>query len=502
MRLRTRLALSFLLVILAGAITTFAFVRVTTEREFRSFVFTGDSDKARVYSGILGAYFIRHGNWDGVQEFLTSIPGAGNYLLDAQESYHGDSSDASPDHLDTVNTLLSDRIAVADLEGVVVADTSGRLLGTAHPQRHLEHGIPILANGTRAGTVLVGSMVDSSLTGYNERFLRSIAFSLLWATLFSSGIALLLALVLTGRIARPLAALSTVVERVASGDLGAQALVRGHDEISELSASVNRMTSELKRLGEARRQMIADSAHELRTPVTLIRGTVEAMIDGIYPLDVQTLRGVHEETLRLSRLIDMLRELEMIESGRLKLERVDVASVAKSAVASFESLAREKVITLSLSCAGGPPPEIRADYVRVGEIFYNLISNAVKYSPEGGKVSVSVSAQEGGVSLFVEDSGPGIPVGERERVFERFYRLDKSRSSGEGGRGLGLAIVGEIVKAHGGKISLEDSALGGASFAVFLPAMPPLAYTSASVISASPPFGPLTTAFLFQRPPK
>jgi signal transduction histidine kinase len=232
------------------------------------------------------------------------------------------------------------------------------------------------------------------------------------------------------------------------------------------------MTGELRQLDEAKRRIIADSAHELRTPVTLIRGTIEAMLDGVYPADEAHLRSVHEETIRLSELIDALRELELIDSGEIKLNLVpvDVGRTLEKAAALFKTSASEKGIDLILDPGLRRDLTARADLLRLDEVLYNLIANSIKYVPRGGTVELSAAPTTKGVLISVDDSGPGIPLGERARIFERYYRMDKSRAQDTGGRGLGLAIAFEIVRAHGGTISAGESRLGGASFRVELPA--------------------------------
>ena len=468
-----RLLLFFLLVVLTGSGITFLLVRSSAESVFRSYVFSGDAEKAKVYASILGDYYSEERGWAGAQAFLASLPRLLFSMLDW--SIHGDkgAAPASTYPMTAIGALMSDRIVLADPSGVIVADTAGKLLGTVHPARHLSNGAPVTASFARVGTVLVGSMVDSSLTDVGERFLASIVRSLSWSMMASAVIAFLLGTVFAIRVTRPIASLTAAVEKVASGDLSTAVTVAGGDEIAELATSFNVMTEELKRLEDAKRRIIADSAHELRTPVTLIQGAVEAMIDGVYPLDVSTLESVHEETVRLSRLIDTLRELELIESGRLalSLEDVDPADVARRAVGLFGGAAKDKGIDLEFEARARPEIRIRADYLRIGEVVYNLLSNAIAYTPPGGKVRVRIEtgASEGAVVIAIEDSGPGIPVDERASIFERFYRVDKSRAAWTGGRGLGLAIASEIVKAHNGSIEVGDSDLGGVSFMVSIP---------------------------------
>ncbi len=475
MKLRSRLTAYFFLVIAVAAGTTLFFVRNTTESLFRSFIFSGDSEKAKVYATILGEYYSEHEDWKDLQSFLTEMPQFAFFGLDESIQGKGRGASLAPYHTDSISALLSDRIAVADSNGVIVADTSGELLHTVHPSKHLVHGVPIMVNFELKGTVLVGSMVDSSLSGMSERFLGSITEALIWAVAVSAGLALMLGLILSVQVTRPVALLTRAVRKVAAGDLSTIVKTTGKsggkDEIAELSESFNIMTEELKRLEDAKKQIIADSAHELRTPVTLIQGTIEAMIDGVYPLDIPTLESVHAETVRLSHLIDTLRELEIIQSGKLSLnlESIDGIELLLKTETLFTASAKEKDITLTVDSSASSPA-IRADYLRIGEVIYNLVSNAIKYTPAGGMVRLRVEDDRkvGLVHFYVDDSGPGIPTSERERVFERFYRIDKSRSTDKGGRGLGLAIADEIAKAHGGSIAVGDSDLGGASFVLTL----------------------------------
>ena len=472
MRLKYRLSILFLAVAAVGAAVTLLLVRGSTESMFRSFVFEGDAEKAKSYASILAEYRIEKGDWGDVQGFLVELPTLLSRMVNTK--IHGDSGwmPRTGYSATTLRSLMADRVVVADSRGVIVADTANAILGSMHPTRHLDHGVPIMTNFERTGTVLVGSMIDSSLTGVDERYLSSVSRSLVWATALSVAIALVLGLLFAARITKPLGTLAQAARRVATGDLSTPVAVVGSDELAELSASFNEMTEELKRLEAAKRQVIADSAHELRTPVTLIQGTIEGMIDGVFPLDVRTLESVHEETVRLSRLIDTLRELEIIESGELDLsiEGVDLGETIRKAMPLFASAAKAKSIDLAAESAGREPPIAAGDVLRLGQVVYNLVSNAIKYTPAGGKVRVrEVDAPRDFVAFSVEDSGPGIAPGERVRVFERFYRVDKSRSSGSGGRGLGLAIAAEIVKAHGGMVAVADSPLGGAAFVVTLP---------------------------------
>jgi signal transduction histidine kinase len=471
MKIKYRLTLLFALVIAAGAAATTLLVRRSAESVFRSLVFSGDAEKAAAYASFLADYRAEKGCWQGVQEFLEGLPGLFSAMVDS--SIHG-SSVFRPGSAGTMRALMADRVVVADSSGLIVGDSAGLILGTVHPDRHLKHGIPIQNGSLKVGTVLVGSMVDSSLTGAEENFLDSILAAIAWSAAASAAIALPLGVAFAARITRPLQGLALAVGRVASGAQSETLPVKGDDELAALSEAFNEMNAELRRLDAAKRQVIADSAHELRTPLTLIQGMVEGMIDGILPADKKTLSSVHEETLRLSRLVDTLRELEIIESGELELrvEPVDLSEILRKAARSFSAAAAEKSIRLFFEEPRDEGPPARGDRLRLGEVVYNLVANAIRHAPEGGVVRMRLRSDDSGLTGFdVDDSGPGLPPEERERVFERFYRVDKSRSAQSGGRGLGLAICSEIVKAHRGSIAAEESDLGGARFCVRIPRM-------------------------------
>ncbi len=472
MRLRTRLLLILLAVISTGSLLTFVIFRSASRGLFQNYIFSGDREKAKHYAILLGEYYAGKKGWIGVQEYLFAVPRLA--LLEADGRLRDERPEGVPAPPRDVSSLTSERIVLADGEGFIEGDTAGILLGTRHPPRHLAGGIPVTAESRRVGTVLVGSMIDSSLTDTAEDFLKAMTRAFIASALASGLLAFLLGLIFTLRITRILGAISEGARKIGSGKPTERIPVRGKDETAEMAASFNRMAEKLEKLSEAKRRMIADSAHELRTPLTLIRGAVEGMIDGVLPADIPTLNSVHEETLRLSRLVDTLREIETIESGRLELnlESIDAADLCRRAASLFAKAAAEKDIRLSVETDGGVPPRVRGDYLRLGQVLHNLLANALRYTPRGGRIRVTAGGEGRTAVLTVEDSGPGIPEGERDRIFERFYRLDRSRSSGEGGRGLGLAIAREIVTAHGGSLAAGVSDLGGAAFRMELPADP------------------------------
>ncbi|WP_320129445.1 ATP-binding protein [uncultured Sphaerochaeta sp.] len=472
MKLKVRLPLYFLIVVAILATLNSFFVLRTTEDRFRTFVFAGDSGKAEVYAGLLGDFYEEQGSWDNVQEFIMSLSTKVAENVDigifGKMHFHARSQYYQP----MLRNLFSDRVVIADKNGVIIADSANKLIATVHPERHLSQGISIVTSTGKKGTVLIGSMVDSSLTDTDEHFLTSIKKSLIFSSLISVILALILGIILSLRISHPIARLSASAREISLGHRPPLVPIDGNDELSELSRTFNEMTEDLKKMDQIKKQVIADSAHELRTPVSLIQGTIEGMLDGILPIDKENLRSVLEEVNRLSRLIDTLRELELIDAGELSLSKndVDLAHLVTKSISLFAPLAAEKSQTMTFEQNNIVSSTIFGDFLRLREVLDNLVSNAIKYTPKGGQIRIrEEKAPKGFVRFSIDDSGPGIDEPERAHVFERFYRTDKSRSTDSGGRGLGLAISLEIIKAHGGSITVGASDLGGAKFTVDLP---------------------------------
>jgi signal transduction histidine kinase len=253
--------------------------------------------------------------------------------------------------------------------------------------------------------------------------------------------------------------------------------VEADDEIGDLGQAFNQMAAELERAEVLRRQMTADIAHELRTPLSVIQGNVEALQDGLFPLTLEALEPIQTKTELLGRLVEDLRNLALAEAGQLPLDRqpTDLASLAEGAVTAFQPAAEAKGITLGLIAPPGLPPA-DADPQRIEQVLVNLLSNALRHTPAGGRVEIELaSAASNRLTLRITDTGPGIPPEALPNVFERFYRVDRGRGRGEGGdgTGLGLAVARSIVEAHGGIIKVENAPGRGASFWFALPATLP-----------------------------
>lgn len=270
------------------------------------------------------------------------------------------------------------------------------------------------------------------------------------------------------RMAMPLDDLLEASNKVAEGDYSVRVEPKGPPEIRSMMQGFNSMAERLQENDRQRRAMLADLSHELRTPITVIQGNVEGILDGLYPADEARLKSIVEETQILSRLVDDLRTLSLAESGSLELKRepTDLGLLIREVVSGFESQAKEKDIRVALEL--GDVEAVEVDPLRVREVLRNLLANALRYTPHQGEVKVGLAETGSGgkrsVLLFVEDNGPGIDPSDLLHVFERFYK-----SSDSGGMGLGLSIAKYLVEAHGGKIWAESNVGLGTRISFTLP---------------------------------
>jgi two-component system sensor histidine kinase BaeS len=284
------------------------------------------------------------------------------------------------------------------------------------------------------------------------------------------GLALVLAAIVSvgrwiRRAAEPIGDVMEAADRVAAGDLSARVRPRGPGDVRRLGRSFNQMAERLERDEARRRELLADVAHELRTPLQVLRGGLEGVVDGLYPADREHLAPILAETTVMSRLLDDLLTLSTAEAGALELHREPVppAVLVDDAVAAFRATADGRGVRLGSDVQAGLP-EIDVDPVRVGEVLANLTANALRHTPAGGSVEVAAAAAPEGVAFEVRDTGTGIDPERIERVFERF-----ERSPDSGGSGLGLAIAKSLVEAHGGSIDARSDPGDGTTIRFTLP---------------------------------
>ena len=391
--------------------------------------------------------------------------------------------DAQP-LLENAGVIYGRRVLLTNREGVVVADTRSIMLG-----RRLDHrfyaGAAVAVSGPegRVGTLLVSGDLPQGPAGAAQAGFEparpSLNVLLILSGLLASAVAMVLTFFLSRRVVAPVESLAKVAQRVAQGDFSARANEGSRDEVGELSRRFNDMVGELARTEEVRRNMVADLAHELRTPLTNIRGYIEGIADGVISPSTENLESMQVEVVLLTRLIEDLQDLALAESGRLRLQirDFDLSALVRTSVAAFQQQAQAKGISLVVEAP--EPVPVEGDQERISQVIRNLLGNAIAYTPESGRVTVSsrtggsISGNSGlggeGAMILVQDDGPGIPAEDLPNVFERFYRVDKSRSRSTGGIGLGLTIARRLVEAHGGEITVESKEGQGSRFQVTLP---------------------------------
>lgn len=387
----------------------------------------------------------------GINPTESSGRGMGSGMRGSQWSTGSGSAD--------IWSMMGHRIIVADANGNVVSDSSGQPDGTVLSNEQVAGGQPIQVGGQAAGTVLIEPEITVPGTPAGE-FLRAMNRSILTAVFAAAAAALILGGVLFFQMTAPIRKLKAAASAIAAGDLSQRVPVQSHDELGDLALTFNAMAESLSSAETHRRQMVADVAHELRTPLSVMQANLEAMQDGILPLDSAEIATLHEETVLLTRLVADLHLLSLAEAGQLKLDRdeLDPGELIHKAAERLAQNAHERAVMIKIE-TDGTLPSVIVDGDRIQQVLGNLISNALRYTQPGGNITVRAEPakkQPGSILVSVTDTGCGIPEEDLPHIFDRFYRADKSRNRASGGSGLGLAITKHIVEAHGGSVWAES----------------------------------------------
>ena len=447
--LAAKLTLAFLIVGVTGALLVALFMGQQTRSAFDRFVL---QSYQRQIVDRLENYYEDYGSWH-------EITGAAPPRLGPRPGGpHGSDS--------------RDLFTVANTDGQVILAGSQYQLGHQLNHKELERAVAVEVDGQNVGWVLFAQQpprVGTATGSLEADFLDSIRLALIWGALAAVLLALVLGTILARTISRPIRELTGATQRMASGELGVQVPVRTRDEVGELAASFNQMSSDLARATQSRRQMTADIAHDLRTPLSVILGYTEALSDGKLSGTPETYEVMHKESQHLSHLIDDLRTLSLADTGELPLNRRPVAPLElwERTAAAHKPQAAKKEIELLVDAAA-TLPQIDVDPDRMAQVLNNLVGNALRHTPPNGRVTLSAIQQGENILLAVTDTGAGIPAADLPYIFNRFYRGDEARQQ-NGESGLGLAIARSIVHAHGGAIAVDSTAHSGSTFTITLP---------------------------------
>jgi signal transduction histidine kinase len=438
--LRFRLIIAFISVILVtiGAISIFihqrALIEIRRFEEHREQVLTG----RMVFE--LSRYYHQRGGWEGIQPFV-----------------------------EQGGSLYGQRIILTDATGMVVADSEGEFLGDEYQPDSPGSAISPPWTKDTLGILYISPRSPADPTSL-MRLSGPIIQYIIWGCLIAGGIALAIAFFLSRRISEPVKTLTLTARRLGEGDLSQRVHVNDKGEVGELARAFNSMAGDLERDKQLQQDMVADVAHELRTPLSNLRGYLEAVRDGVIEPDADTIRSLNEEATLLSRLVDDLQDLSLAEAGELKLTHhaENVAGLVKKTATGVRAKAVAKGISLSTSLPDGLP-QVDIDSHRISQVLRNLLENAVVHTNKGDRITVSAGQQGSWVEVAVTDTGEGIPAEDLPNVFERLYRVDKSRARATGGSGLGLTIAKRLVEAHGGKIKVQSEPGKGSRFAFTIP---------------------------------
>lgn len=453
--LALKLLLAFLLVSVIGVALTALLARWATYQEFEQLVLERTRED---YVERVTAYYEEHGSWVGVAQITRRPP----------QPLPQNPDQATPQSPPLAFTLVNHR-------GAVVASGGPFRLNDRVPWTLIAEGIPIVANEQLVGTVVTTGEppeLDQREQAYLARTNRVSLYAALGATL----IALILGILLARTLTRPIQALTRATQAVAAGDLGQQVVIHAHDELGELASAFNQMSADLAQANAARRQMSADIAHDLRTPLTVISGYLESLRDGVLQPTPARFETMYAEAQHLLRLVEDLRTLSLADAGELTLNKVTVSphALLKRLATVYQHTAEQKSVALFVDVPGHLP-DLIVDPDRMIQVLGNLVSNALRYTPEGGKITLTAAAQANAIALAVADTGAGIVPAALPRIFDRFYRVDESRAQDEPSTahstesGLGLAIARSIVEAHGGTITVTSKVGKGTTFTVSLP---------------------------------
>lgn len=451
--MKWKLFLSLVLVGLVAILSVVIFVRMDTPRQVSMYMARGGMIGLDSLATSLEDYYNEFGSWNGVDGLLSTSHGMG-----------GAGGRGS-------GGMMGQRLQLADKGGMVLADTAGSAVGNQLGKDDLEAAIQLNDQNNQ----IIGYLLPAGGVNYRQGdeipLIERLNTAALQAALVAGVIAMVLAILTAIYLLRPVQKLTLAAEKMGKGDLNQRVEVRGKDELAVLGNTFNSMAESLQKSELRRREMTADVAHELRNPLAVQKAQLEAMMDGVYPISAENLQAALDQNTLLTRLVGDLRTLALAEAGELTLEQVEIdpGLLLVRVVERHRPLAEKRNIQLTLVSNGGQAGYLIGDPDRLDQILGNLLSNAFRYTPDGGQITLELVPSGTSIGMMIHDSGPGIPDDALPHIFERFYRADKSRSRQEGGTGLGLAIARLLTQLMGGTIMAENHPSGGAIFTLQFP---------------------------------
>lgn len=453
--LRTQLSLGFALIILVTVALISIISTLLITHEFESYMAKQQEEYSRELAAGIAMQYNEDTGWN-----VDYIHGMGMYALSdgyiiKVVSAEGDTVwDAENHDMEQCHQMMSD-----------IEERMNAL--TKQKGQFVTHTFVLEASGGKIGEAEITYYTPYY---YNEnafRFVDSLNLILLVLGVLAVIGAVCVGIIFARRIAKPIVQVTEIADEIAQGNYSVRAEEeKGALELKELGASINNMAEQIERQETLRKQLTSDVAHELRTPLANVSAQLEVISEGVFEPTMERLAGIYDEITRLSALVSDLEKLQQIESNVLNKTQFDLLEVVNGEAQSFEAEFGKKQLECKVT---GDHSMVFADCNKIRQVVTNLISNATKYTHQGGKIAINVKDDGDYACLTVSDNGIGIPESEQGLIFERFYRTDKSRNRRTGGVGIGLTIVHAIVKAHGGEIEVESEEGKGSTFIVYLP---------------------------------
>jgi two-component system, OmpR family, sensor histidine kinase BaeS len=453
--LRKRLILSYVLVTMLCVFLISILSNLFLERQFKNYVMEGHKKKNEdIISSITEQY--ENGMWNEIVLERIGIDGLENGLI--------------------ISIMDSDRKMIWDAN----AHNNGRCesmlshmaenMMSRYPNwkgGYVREEYPILSNLKKVGTVIIGYYGPFYYSDHDIMFLNALNKIFIIVGIASLCIALILGLLMAERLSKPISKVIKAAESISKGKYKDRIHEKSSvQEINKLMNAINDLAQALEDQETLRKRLTGDVAHELRTPLTTLQSHMEAILDGVWEPTMDRIKSFHEETLRINRLVGDLEKLANYEGENLVLNKTEfnLSDVTAGIILNFEKEYMDKDIQLDFNKFDA---FIYADKDKISQVIINLLSNALKYTPQGGKVNIGVQKENDEIVFYIKDNGSGISKEDMPFIFERFYRADKSRNRMTGGAGIGLTITKSIVEAHGGRITVESEVNKGTEFRVY-----------------------------------
>lgn len=445
-RIGFKITLLLVVVVATAMLIATTFSSTAISKAFDTYFQYNASMRLKEMVAAVGDYYQKNG-WEGIDTIF--MPGTGRGRGQGGMG---------------MRRQFADRIVITNRDGNVVFDSLGRDRGQYYVEQSGTDSSPIIVNGEKVGVLIA----PTSKGKMEENFITSIQIANMKAGMLATILALAAGIYFSRRISKPLVVLSEAARKIANRELSHRVPIYTKDEIGEVGGAFNKMAESLEHNELLRKNLIADVAHELRTPLSILRGNLELLQEDVIQPSPQVFASLHEESIRISRLVDDLQSLSHADAGEMKFDfsMEDVTQIVKTVVLELSQEAAKKNIEIYVQSTEAVP--VLMDQYRIGQVLYNLISNAIRYT-EQGRVQITISNLPRCVQLEICDKGPGIAEEHLPFLFDRFYRVEKSRNRISGGSGLGLAIAKSFVEAHGGQIWVESKVGEGSKFIFSLP---------------------------------